>query len=145
MFYIGGPIQVGIAITVGLSGIKIALSNLDLNLIPTSPVDLTKKLNPRVPGMSDVIVLNNRDKVVMCDPVQDNQECWLVDQHFFNPNCKAESTTLPDTIDLDLPNLKYDDAVNMKYITGLEKSEFTDKLDLGQAKMIFASLLRERR
>lgn len=55
----------------------LAFHNLDF--IPTSPIDVTKNLKTRIPGMSDVVVMNNRDKIIMSKPVSEKQECFLVD------------------------------------------------------------------
>ena len=86
--------------------------------------------------MLDVVVVNNRNKMIMSDPVQKNQECWLADQRFLNPTCKVKPAEIPDAIDSVLPDLKYDKIVNMQdtTITGLDRVEFTDKYDLGQTK-----------
>jgi len=119
-----------------LSCLKLAFNNLDF--IPTSPVDVTKELKPRIPGVSDVVVVNNRnrDKIILCDPVQENQECWLPDQHLLNPNYNIKPTEIPDAIDSVLPDLRYENTVNMHDITGLDGIgiEFTDKYDLGQTE-----------
>lgn len=122
------------AFVLGTSGLKIAYSNLDLIL--TSPVDINESVNnfePRIPGIPDVIVLNNRDKIVMTDHLQNNQKCWLPDQVLFNSNCKSniDIDEIPDSVFLDL---KYEDVVNMKDRTGLHQHEFSDKYDLGQTK-----------
>ena len=45
----------------GMSGLRLAFYNLDF--IPTSRVDVTKGLKPRIPGTTDVVVVNNRDKI----------------------------------------------------------------------------------
>ena len=129
---IGGPVALIVALMLGMSGLRLAFSNLDF--IPTSPVDVTKGLEPRIPGMSDVVVVNNRDKMIMSKPVQENQECWLPDQRLLNPNCKVKPTEIPDAIDSVLPDLRYEETVNMQDITGLDRVEFTDKFDLGQTK-----------
>lgn len=129
---IGGPVALIVALTLGISGLRLAFSNLDF--IPTSPVDVTKDLKPRIPGVSDVVVVNNRDKIIMSEPVQKNQECWLPDQRLLNPNCKVKPTEIPDAIDSVLPDLRYEETVNMQDTTGLDRVEFTDKFDLGQTK-----------
>jgi len=37
-------------------------------------------------------------------------------------------------MDSVLPDLRYEDTVNMQDVTGLDRQEFTDKLDLGQTE-----------
>lgn len=129
---IGGPVALIVALILGMSGLRLGFNNLDF--IPTSPVDVTKDLEPRIPGISDVVVVNNRGKMIMSEPVQENQECWLPDQRLLNPNCKVKPTEIPDAIDSVLPNLRYEETVNMQDTTGLDRVEFTDKFDLGQTK-----------
>lgn len=126
------PIALILAFALGTSGLRLAFTNLDL--IATSAVDLTKDLRTRIPGVSEVVVIHNRNKLVMKNPVRENLECSLPDQHLFNPNCKLKPTEIPDAIDLALPNLKYEEMVNMHDLTGLDRVEFTDKFDLGQTK-----------
>ena len=132
LYFISGPVALIFALILGASGLRLALNNLDF--IPTSPVDVTKGLKPRIPGISDVVVVNNRDKIIMRDPVKENHECWLPDQRLLNPNCKVKPTEIPDAIDSVLPDLRYEDTVNMQDVTGLERQEFTDKFDLGQTE-----------
>lgn len=131
---IGDPVRLVVALMLGMSGLRLAFSNLDF--IPTSPVDLTKDLDlePRIPGIFDVVVVDNRGKMTMSEPVQENQECWLPDQRLLNPRCKVKPTEIPDAIDSVLPDLRYEETVNMQDITGLDRVEFTDKFDLGQTK-----------
>ena len=129
---IGNPVALFIAFALAMSGLRLAFNNLDFIL--TSPVDVTKNLQPRIPGASEVVVVNNRDKIIMNKPVQENQECWLPDQRLLNPNCKVKPTEIPDTMDSILPDLKYEETVNMQDTTGLDREEFTDKFDLGQTK-----------
>lgn len=132
LVYIGGPVAPMFALMMGISGLKLAFNSLDF--IPTSPVDVTKDLEPRIPGMFDVVVVNNQDKIIMNKPVQENHECWLPDQRLLNPNCEVKPTEIPDAIDSVFPDLEYKDTVNMQDITGLDRVEFTDKYDLGQTK-----------
>ena len=55
----------------GVYGLRMGLNNLDV--IPTSPVDVAKGLKPRIPGTSDVIIVNNRDRIIiMRDSVKEN-------------------------------------------------------------------------
>ena len=132
LYIIGGPVSLIFALTLGVSGLRLAFNNLDF--IPTSLVDLTKRLEPRIPGRSDVVVVNNRDKIIMRDPVKENHECWLSEQRLLNPNCKVKPTEIPDAIDSVLPDLRYEDTVNMQDVTSLDRVEFTDKFDLGQTE-----------
>jgi hypothetical protein len=131
----GGPFAFTVALILGTSGLRLAFTNLDF--IPTSPVDVmvsAKNLKPRIPDRSDVVILNNRDKITISQPVQENQECWLADQRLLNQKCNVESTKIPDAIDLVSADLKYDETVNMQDITGLNRVEFSDKFDIGQTK-----------
>ena len=114
--------------------VTILLGGVGPLVIIGGPVDVTKDLKPRIPGISDVVVVNNRDKIIMRDPVKENHECWLPDQRLLNPNCKVKPTEIPDAIDSVLPDLRYEDTVNMQDVTGLERQEFTDKFDLGQTE-----------
>lgn len=132
MIVIGNPVSLMVALLLGTSGLRLAFSNLDL--ISTSPVDITKGVEPRIPGTTEVVIVNNRDKITMHELVPENQECWLPDQHLLNPKCQLKVTEVPDAIDSALPNLRYKDTVNMQDTTGLDRVEFTDKFDLGQPK-----------
>ena len=129
---ISSPVALVVAFVLSISGLRLAFSNLDF--IPTSPVDVTKGLEPRIADMHDVIVVNTRDKMLLSKPVRENQECWLPDQRLLNPNCKVKPTEIPDAIDSVLPDLRYDETVNMQDVTGLDRVEFTHKFDLGQNK-----------
>lgn len=132
LLVIGGPYALTLALMLGTSGLRLAFRNVDYIL--TSPIDVTDDLGPRIPGMPDVIVVNNRkkDKITMTEPVQENPECWLPDQRLLNPNCQVKPTQIPDAIDLVVP--EYEKTVNMKDVTGLDRVEFTDQYDLGQTK-----------
>ena len=132
LYIIGGLVSSIFALVLGVSGLRLAFNNLDF--IPTSPVDVTQELKPRISGISDVIVVNNRNKIIMRDPVKENHECWLPDQRLLNPNCKVKPTEIPDVVDSVLPDLKYEHTVNMRDVTGLDRQEFTDKFDLGQTE-----------
>ena len=59
LMIIGSPTSLIVALILGTSGLKVALTNLDF--IPTSPVDFTKKMQPRIAYIHYVIILNNRD------------------------------------------------------------------------------------
>ena len=134
LLYIGGPMSLIVASALGVSGLRLAFNNLDF--IATSPVDVTTDLEPRIPGISEVVVVNNRNKIIMGEMVQENQnqECWLPDQHLLNSNCQVKSTEIPEAVNSVVPGLKYEETVNMQDVTGLDRVEFTDKFDLGQTK-----------
>ena len=65
--------------------------------------------------------MNKSDKIIMRDPIQDNHECWLPDQRLLNLNCRRKPTQIPDAIDSVLPDLKYQETVNMQDVTGLNR------------------------
>ena len=122
-----GPFAFAIAFTLAVTGLKLALVNLDY--IPTSPFDPTKDLEPRVREVVEVVVMNNRDnnKIIMQEKVQKNRECWLPDQRVLNKKCN-EVTDISDSV---LPNVSYQETVNMKDVTGLSRQDFTDVCDVG--------------
>lgn len=77
----GGPVALTWAFILAVCGLRIAFTDLDS--IPTSPVYETgsaKNVKPRIPGSPDVVVVNNRNKIIMTNPVQEKKECWLPDQ-----------------------------------------------------------------
>ena len=132
---LGSTVALTGAFILSLSGLRIAFTDLDS--IPMSSVYETgsaKNLKPRIPDSPDVIVVNNRNKIIMTNPVQGKKECWLTDQALLNPNCKIKSTEIPNAIDLVSPDLDYKEVVNMQEVTGLHKVDFSDVLDLGQAE-----------
>lgn len=134
---IGGTTALTCAVLLATFGLRIAFRNLDVIL--TSSVDIkdsVKGVEPRIPDMFDVVVVNNRDKIIMSNPVKENQECWLPDQAFLNSNCKTKPTEFSNAINSNLPDLQYDELVNMQDVTGLDRVEFSDTLDLGQTKGI---------
>lgn len=51
-----------------------------------------------------------------------------------NSDCKVKPTQIPKAIDLVSHNLKYNDVVNMQDVTGLDRIDFSDVLDLGKAE-----------
>lgn len=117
----GGSLYLGFAIIAALAGLRLA--NIDLDYIPTSPIS-TEEIAPRVPGVPEVVVLNNRnrDKIIMTK----NKECWLPEQQMLNSNCQTNSGEIP--VDFDLPT--YDQTVNMQDVTGLHKQKFSDRYDV---------------
>lgn len=66
------------------------------------------------------------------DPRQVKEECYLPEQALFNSNCNLKPAQIPDVIDLVPHDLKYEDVVNMKDVTGLDCVDFSDALDMGQ-------------
>jgi len=135
LYVIGGPVALICAFVLATSGLRLAFSNLDF--IPTSPISemgSAENLKPRIADLPDVVVVNSRNKIVMTNPGQEKGECWLPDQALFNSDCKVKPTEIPDAIDLVPHNLKYNDVVNMQDVTGLDRVDFSDILDLGQAK-----------
>ena len=140
LYALGGPIALVSAFILLSTGLRIAFTDLDsIDSLTTSPVFETGSgVEPRIPSTSDVVIVNNRKKITMSNPVTvaENKECWLPDQAFLNPNCKVEfkPTDIPDASDLVSPNLKYQDVVNMQDMTSLDKVDFSDVLDLGQTE-----------
>lgn len=129
-FYMaGGPVGMALALVAGVSGLRLA--NIDLDYIPTSSIPLgTEVPEPRIPGLPDVVVVNNRnrDKITMSlpDPDKNSKECWLADQQLLNSKCQPTPSEIP--VDVNLPN--YQDTVNMQDVTGLDRAQFTDRYDL---------------
>lgn len=136
----GNPVALFFALIFGMSGLRIAFTDLDF--IPTSAVDVEQELKPRIPNMYDVVVVNNRNKITMHEPLEQKPECWLPGQPLLNSNCELKPTQIPDGIDLALPNLKYENTVNMPDVTGLDRIEFTDKFDIGQIKSTISNSQR---
>ena len=133
--YIGGLGPSSAAFVLTIMGLRLAFSNLDS--IATSPVYHTgsvKNLKPRIADTPDVVVVNSRNKIVMSNPAQEKRECWLPDQAFLNSNCNVNPTEIPNAIDSVSHDLKYDEVVNMKDVTGLKREDFSDVSDLGLAK-----------
>lgn len=135
LYYFGGLPAISLAFILALSGLRIAFTDLDS--IPTSLVyemGSVKNLKPRIPNSPDVVVVNNRNKIILTNSVQKKKECWLPDQALLNSNCKINPTDIPDVIHLVSPDLHYKEVVNMQDITGLDRVSFSDVLDLGQAE-----------
>lgn len=112
-------------------GLRFAFTNTE---ILTSFIDETipaKSLKPRIADLPDVGIINRRNKITMTSPVQEKHECWLAEQVYFNPNCKINPA---EAIARVSDNLDYSEIVNMQDVTGLERQQFTDIFDLGQAK-----------
>jgi hypothetical protein len=132
----GGPVSLIFAALAALTGLRLSFMNLDKIL--TSPIDptiLAEKLKPRIPDNPDVVTVNFRNKMKMSPQISpEKKECWLADQALLNPSCNIGATDIPNAIDLVSHDLKYNEVVNMQDVTGLERVEFSDILDLGQAK-----------
>lgn len=126
---VGGTFYLSLALVAALSGFRLA--NINLDYIPTSPVD-TNDIEPRVPGLPDVVVVNNRNKNKIVMTKHENKECWLPDQQLLNPNCRSIASETP--IDVNLPD--YEATVNMQDVTGLSQQQFTDRYDLEGTKAI---------
>jgi len=129
LFIMGSPLALVGAFVLGTSGLRLAFTSLDF--IPTSVISSGKDAEPRMPGVTDVIVVNNQGKIHMNKPVKNNPECWLPDQHVLNPNCEIQPTELTEIGDI-IP--EYKDIVNMQDVTGLDQTDFTYIYDLGQTK-----------
>lgn len=115
---------------------RIVFNNLDS--ISTSSVydtGLAKNLESRILGTPDVVVVNSRNKVILSNPVKEKIECWLPDQALLNSNCKVKHTEISNAIDLVSSDLKYNEVVNMRDVTGLDQVNFSDMVDLGQLEL----------
>jgi len=135
LYVAGGAAAIFIACTLGTIALKLAYTDLDK--LPTSPIDETipaRQIEPRIPDVPDVVTVMFRNKVKAPSIVQEKGECWLPEQAYFNPNCKIKPTEIPTAVDLASHGLGYDEVVNMKDVTGLERVDFSDILDLGQTK-----------
>ena len=134
LFVIGGPVALTFAFVLTTLGLRLGFTNMDKIL--TSPVSETsaKNLKPRVSDLPDVVTVNFRNKITMANPAQEKGECWLAEQALLNPSCKVKATEIPSAIDLVSHDLKYSEVVNMQDVTGLNRVEFSDILDLGQAE-----------
>lgn len=135
LFVIGGPVALIFASLLTTLGLRLAFTNMDKIL--TSPVYETssaKDLKPRVSDLPDVVTVNFRNKITMANLATEKSECWLAEQALLNPGCKVKATEIPSAIDLVSHDLKYSEVVNMQDVTGLNRVEFSDILDLGQAE-----------
>lgn len=133
-YVIGTPRTLVFAVLLAMVGLRLGLTDLDK--IPTSPVYETsvKNLKPRVSDLPDVVTVNFRNKIIMTNPAQEKRECWLPEQALLNPGCKVKATEIPSAINLGSHDLTYSEVVNMQDVTGLDRVEFSDKLDLGQVE-----------
>ena len=146
LWYIGNPVTLMSAFMLTTYGLRLAFTDLDS--IPTSSIYdnsyscggsyVVESIKPRLPKSTDVVVVNNknRNKMIMSNQLPGTRECWLPDQALLNSNCKVKlkSTEIPNAIDLVSPNLKYEEVVNMRDVTSLDKVDFSDLLDLGEPK-----------
>jgi hypothetical protein len=92
LYMMGNPVSLVLAFILGAFGLRLAYNNLEF--IATTPIDLTKKIEPQIPGISYAVVINNSDKVKMSNPAEEH-ECWLPEQKFFNPKCKLKLIQIP--------------------------------------------------
>lgn len=132
---VGGPVALTFASVLMTLGLRLAFTYMDKIL--TSPIDETisaKNLKPRIADVPDVVTVNFRNKITITTPAQEKGECLLAEQVLFNRRCQVKSTEIPSAINLVSHDLKYSEVVNMKDMTGLDRVEFSDSLDLGQAE-----------
>ena len=135
LYVLGSPLALICALVLATSGLRLAFSNLDfLSTSPISETGSAKNLKPRIADLNDVVVVNNRNRMRMTNPGQEERECWLPDQALFNSRCKVKATEIPNPIDLVSHDLNYNEVVNMQDVTSLDRVDFSDVLDLGQAK-----------
>lgn len=78
LIYLANPISLIITSVLTLFVLKLFFSNL--NIIKTSPV---KNFQTQIPGKVNVIIINNRDRLILNMPrIKRNEECWLPGQMF---------------------------------------------------------------
>lgn len=117
------------------SGLRLGFSNLDFIVKSTIfETGSTENLKPRIADLNDVVIVNDRNKIIMTNSVQKKGECWLVDQTPFNSNCKVDPNQISNAIDLVSHNLDYKNVINMQDVTDLDRVDFSDIFDLGQSK-----------
>jgi hypothetical protein len=76
LYVIRGPVALICAFVLTTSGLRLAFSNLDF--IPTSLISKTgsaENLKPRIEDLNDVVIVNDRNKIVMTNPGQEKGEC----------------------------------------------------------------------
>lgn len=143
LYVAGGPIALVFAALVATGGLKLAFTDMDK--LPTSFIDERlpiSQIQPRIADLPDVVTVNYRNKVKAPSIVQSKGECLLAEQAYFNPNCQIKPTQIPTAVNQALPELVYDDVVNMKDVTGLDRVDFSDILDLGQPE---PAILKDRK
>jgi len=124
----GSTLAIGSAVI--LAGLGILLGCTGLDFIGTSPIGLINvienEVQPRTESFAEVIVVNNgnKDRIVMTDPTKDKPECWV--PYYPNANCKPQ---VQSTEGIVLP--EYDSIVNMRDASGLDRTEFSDRADMG--------------
>lgn len=145
LFCICGPIYMAVgggAAGLSLIGIiltfalRVSFTNLDK--VFTTPIDETinlKDLQPRIPNLPEVVVVNFRNKVMVEPPKPKGFECWLPEQAWLNPSCNIEPLEVPKVIDMVAHELGYDKIVNMQDVSYLEnvateKFRFSDVYDV---------------
>ncbi len=133
LYIAGGPIALFIAALMATGGLKLAFTDPDK--LPTSFIDEIlpiSQIEPRIADLPDVVTVNFGNKVKAPSIVQSKGECLLPEQAYFNPNCQIKPTEIPTAVNQAPPGLVYDEVVNMQDITGLDRVDFSDVLDLGQ-------------
>ena len=114
---IGSPVVAITAFVLTISGLRIAAINLDHILTSLIPeMSSVKKLKPRIAALPNQALLNS--------------------------GCKVKPTEIPEAMNLVSHDLKYDDVVNMQDVTGLDRVDFRNVLDLGQTKPRKGKLVR---
>ena len=137
LYIAGNPLALGVAAILGTSGLYLAF--IDLDKLPTTIGDETipiDQIKPRIADLPDVLTVNYRNKVKAPSIIPPERECWLPEQSYFNPNCRIKTTIktteIPTAVNLATRGLEYDDVVNMRDVTNLERVDFSDIFDLGK-------------
>lgn len=88
---------------------------MNLNLIPSTPipVDYIGKVQPRIPGSKEVVIINNAHELIMPEPSRKEEICWLAEQALFNPKCRQNQVNDIEIAYLLKSPVSYDQAVNM--------------------------------
>jgi len=145
LFVVGSTAAITTATMLGILGLRLAF--IDLDYLPTSPIDETipaRRIEPRIADMPDVVTVNFRHKVKAPGIVQERGECWLPEQTYFNPSCKIKPTEIPNAVDLASHGLEYDEVVNMKDVTGLKYVDFSHISDLGKTKPTISKRIKRK-
>ena len=112
-------------------GLRLGMYEYVRETSPILEVNSVKDITPRVPNYHDVVVVNNRHKIILDNPVKHHPECILVHQLLLNDNCSIKPTQVPDAVDSILFNLNYNDVVNMKDFTPIVKNRLNKNFDFG--------------
>jgi len=132
LFVVGSPAALSAAAILATLGLKLAFTNIDKILTTPAYQVSSKTLKPRIANSPEVVTLNFRNKITMNNLGNQKVECWLPDQALFNSGCK--STDIPNVINAASHGLRYDEVVNMKDVTKLDRIDFSDLLDLGNVQ-----------